>query len=295
MSEVEKKKKLFTSAKQLLGNRWHCASGKKIIDLLLNGISTADFQINVRCILLSQIASVSFCVYFFVFVFCFYSFAFLCVCVHLDMHLFFKVLFNLINFSTAAAEPSQSQATLAPQGDKKEGEVEESDEVIVQDNGDASKELQLKEIPGVEQLNALPTKKENAHDTKPTVEHNIQASGTAERELSNTNLHGPEASGLTDQDAEKQEALAVSMSHTESSEVCVKEKIKFCLLLSYIQEANSVRNSRCKNVITWKKMNFECRVNAIKCGYNKLRDQSQQSDIKKWNPYFSNLLGKQIR
>ena len=39
---------LFTSAAQLLGNRWHCASDKKKIDWLLNGISTADFQINVR-------------------------------------------------------------------------------------------------------------------------------------------------------------------------------------------------------------------------------------------------------
>ena len=143
-------------------------------------------------------------------------------------------MFNLINFSTAAAEPSQYQATLAPQGDKKEGEVEESEEVIVQDNGDASKEP-LKEIPSVEQLNALPTKQENAQDTKPSVEHNIQTSGTAERELSNTNLHGPAASGLTDQDVEKQEALAVSMTHTEPSEVCIKGKIY--ILLSYIDKA----------------------------------------------------------
>ena len=37
--------KLFTSAAQLLGNRWHGASDKKKIDWLLNGISTADFQI----------------------------------------------------------------------------------------------------------------------------------------------------------------------------------------------------------------------------------------------------------
>ena len=41
--------KLFTSAAQLLGNRWHCASDKKKIDWLLNGISTADFQINLGC------------------------------------------------------------------------------------------------------------------------------------------------------------------------------------------------------------------------------------------------------
>ena len=143
-------------------------------------------------------------------------------------------MFNLINFSTDAAEPSQSQASLAPQGDKKEGEVEENEEVIVQDNGDARKEP-LKEIPNVEQLNALPTKQENAQDTKPAVEHNIQTSGTAERELSNTNLHGPAASGLTDQDVEKQEALAVSMSHTEPSEVCIKGKIY--ILLSYIDKS----------------------------------------------------------
>lgn len=142
-------------------------------------------------------------------------------------------MFNLINFSTAAAEPSQSQASLAPQGDK-EGEVEENEEVIVQDNGDARKEP-LKEIPNVEQLNALPTKQENAQDTKPAVEHNIQTSGTAERELSNTNLHGPAASGLTDQDVEKQEALAVSMSRTEPSEVSIKGKIY--ILLSYIDKA----------------------------------------------------------
>ena len=132
-------------------------------------------------------------------------------------------MFNLINFSTAAAEPSQSQASLAPQGDK-EGEVEENEEVIVQDNGDARKEP-LKEIPNVEQLNALPTKQGNAQDTKPAVEHNIQTSGTAERELSNTNLHGPAASGLTDQDVETQVALAVSMSRTEPSEVSIKGKI----------------------------------------------------------------------
>lgn len=143
-------------------------------------------------------------------------------------------MFNLINFSTAAAEPSQSQASLAPQGDKKEGEVEENEEVIVQDNGDARKEP-LKEIPNVEQLNALPTKQENAQDTKPAVEHNIQTTGTAERELSNTNLHGPAASGLTDQDVEKQEALAVSMSRTEASEVSIKGKIY--ILLSYIDKA----------------------------------------------------------
>ena len=41
--------KLFTSAAKLLGNRWHCASDKEKIDWLLNGISTADFQINLGC------------------------------------------------------------------------------------------------------------------------------------------------------------------------------------------------------------------------------------------------------
>ena len=46
--------KLFTSAAQLLGNRWHGASDKKKIDWLLNGISTADFQISVRLFQLVQ-------------------------------------------------------------------------------------------------------------------------------------------------------------------------------------------------------------------------------------------------
>jgi len=46
--------KLFTSAAQLLGNRWHGASEKKKINWLLNGISTADFQINVRLFQLVQ-------------------------------------------------------------------------------------------------------------------------------------------------------------------------------------------------------------------------------------------------
>ena len=39
---------LSTSAAQLLGKRWHCASDNTKIDWLLNGISTADFQSNVR-------------------------------------------------------------------------------------------------------------------------------------------------------------------------------------------------------------------------------------------------------
>ena len=47
--------KLFTSAAQLLGNRWHCASDKKKIDWLLNGISTVRlFQLVQSFILLSN-------------------------------------------------------------------------------------------------------------------------------------------------------------------------------------------------------------------------------------------------
>ena len=48
------REKLFTSVAQLLGYRWHCASDKKKIDWLLNGISTADFQINIRLFQLAQ-------------------------------------------------------------------------------------------------------------------------------------------------------------------------------------------------------------------------------------------------
>ena len=87
------REKLFTSAAQLLGNRWHCASDKKKIDWLLNGISTTDFQINVRLFQLAQsfillsnrsCFKVAVCVFlylFILFLFCFvfpfYSFAFL--------------------------------------------------------------------------------------------------------------------------------------------------------------------------------------------------------------------------
>ena len=42
------REKLFASASQLLGNRWHCASDKKKIDWLLNCISHTDFETNVR-------------------------------------------------------------------------------------------------------------------------------------------------------------------------------------------------------------------------------------------------------
>ena len=88
--------KLFTSAAQLLGNRWHCASDKKNIDWLLNGISTADFQLKLSCFSLSsrlfcyQIASVSRCVCFLYTFFCFFlcSFTFLCV-FDLDVYLYF--------------------------------------------------------------------------------------------------------------------------------------------------------------------------------------------------------------
>ena len=48
------REKFFTSAAQLLGNRWHYTSDKKKIDLLLNGISTADLRINVRLFQLVQ-------------------------------------------------------------------------------------------------------------------------------------------------------------------------------------------------------------------------------------------------
>ena len=42
------REKLFTSAAQLLENRWHCASDKKKIDWLLNDISIADLISNQR-------------------------------------------------------------------------------------------------------------------------------------------------------------------------------------------------------------------------------------------------------
>ena len=84
MSEIEKRKKLFTSATQLLGNRWHCESDKKIIDSLLNSISTADFQIRlfrsacpvvyfaIKSLLLVAVCVfyINFFGFFFVFVFC---------------------------------------------------------------------------------------------------------------------------------------------------------------------------------------------------------------------------------
>ena len=40
------REKLFTSAAQLLENRWHCASDKKKIDWLLKDITTADLISN---------------------------------------------------------------------------------------------------------------------------------------------------------------------------------------------------------------------------------------------------------
>ena len=87
----------------LLGNRWHCASDKKKIDWLLNGISTADFQINVRLSILSsrlfryQIDSVSLCAcvcvcYFFTFFVFFFLLFRLFTCVFdLDVHLYFLI------------------------------------------------------------------------------------------------------------------------------------------------------------------------------------------------------------
>ena len=44
---------------QLLGNRWHCASDTKNVDWLLNGISNADVQTNVR--LFQYVQSFIFC------------------------------------------------------------------------------------------------------------------------------------------------------------------------------------------------------------------------------------------
>ena len=41
------REKLFASAAQLLGNRWHSASDNKTIDWFLNGISHDDFDTNV--------------------------------------------------------------------------------------------------------------------------------------------------------------------------------------------------------------------------------------------------------
>ena len=38
----------------VLGNRWHCPSDNKKIDWLLNGTSTADFQIIIRLFQLVQ-------------------------------------------------------------------------------------------------------------------------------------------------------------------------------------------------------------------------------------------------
>ena len=49
------REKLFISAAQLLGNRWHGASKiRNKIDRLLKGISTADFVINVSLFQLAQ-------------------------------------------------------------------------------------------------------------------------------------------------------------------------------------------------------------------------------------------------
>ena len=84
-------KKLFTSAAQLLGNRWHGASDKNKIDWLLNGISNADFQFKVRlfsaCPVLyfaiKLLLLVNVCVFYFYlcFFFLFFCFFYVRVCV----------------------------------------------------------------------------------------------------------------------------------------------------------------------------------------------------------------------
>ena len=109
------REKLFTSAAQLLGNRWHCASDKKKIDWLLNGISTTDFQINVRLFQLAQsfillsnrsCFKVAVCVFlylFILFLFCFVfpfcSFAFLWVCVF-DLARAFVLIFKTLKINS---------------------------------------------------------------------------------------------------------------------------------------------------------------------------------------------------
>ena len=90
--------KLFTSAVQLLGNRWHGASDKKKIDWLLNGISTADFQINFGCPVVffamkSLLLVVGCVIYIYIFV-CFFLLFFrffLCVCSIVKCICIFKI------------------------------------------------------------------------------------------------------------------------------------------------------------------------------------------------------------
>ena len=102
--------KLFTSALQLLGNRWHGASDKKKIDWLLNGISTADFQIKVRlfsaCPVLyfaiKLLLLVAVCFLFLSLFFSFYSFAFLCASVCLIM--MFICIFKIFNVNNVSSQ-----------------------------------------------------------------------------------------------------------------------------------------------------------------------------------------------
>ena len=103
--------KLFTSAAKLLGNRWHCASDKKKIDWLLNGISTADFQINLGCpvvfFAMKSLLLVVGCViyiYIYLFVFFFYSFAFSCVCVR-SCSAFVFLKYSNVNSVSSLDEP----------------------------------------------------------------------------------------------------------------------------------------------------------------------------------------------
>ena len=103
--------KLFTSAVQLLGNRWHGASDKKKIDWLLNGISTADFQIKVRlfsaCPVLyftiKLLLLVAVCVFYFYL--CFFLFIlslFLCASVCLIMT--FICIFKIFNVNSVSSQ-----------------------------------------------------------------------------------------------------------------------------------------------------------------------------------------------
>ena len=89
--------KLFTSAAKLLGNRWHCASDKEKIDWLLNGISTADFQINLGCPVVflamkSLLLVVGCVIYIYIYICLFFSFilSLFLVCVFdREVHLYF--------------------------------------------------------------------------------------------------------------------------------------------------------------------------------------------------------------
>ena len=93
------REKLFTSAAQLLGNRWHCASDKKkligfqmVFLPLIFKLTLGCFSFS-SCLFCYQIASVSRCVcfiYIYIF-FSFYSFAFLCVCSILTCICIFKI------------------------------------------------------------------------------------------------------------------------------------------------------------------------------------------------------------